>query len=829
MNKEEKLLRELLKTKGYDLDVLFSSNVLNEKEKKDQLASILADIVKNQNNNSTKIQNVKNTISNDEFHLGFVSDAHSRLYLLEEYLDLLSSIGGKAVVTGDITNGSNHFHGHDGSLRETLNLTNDILTTADIMNRHKDMFIGYVEGNHDQWITEGTSLLVGYIACKFAGIDDIYAKNVELVTQNVTKDGKRIPFNFLIVHGEGMPADITNALKKSLSVACKQNVDAIIFGHTHKMGSASAMVLSKDSRGNWIEKQVMSYNPGSLLEASDYADKAGYPANTPFDGSVMHCSVVPNKDGKGYKKCIDLENIMDIVNEQDRKILKALKNKLAVIESKKFESKQDIQDIYGKLLSQYKSKEITVENKNGHYFVGINGTSDMFSPKVTEETKKKIRKDLQNIVSVVEKLPNASVILNGDLIFDYNTGYIEKKDYCSDIIADIQNLCEILKPIANKIVAINNGKMEEGIMNVERDKSSGRYGNKNKKPKELANYVTQILQLDEKYAYAPYDKQEMQLKQIAFRNDKVNEYNQKILDKAYDDYMKKLARNTNDISELKEIIEKTTKKGESFDKKIKETLVKELRAEHKILDISDPVDNGIFEKLYPISKIDLRVPNQNLIGNIFCKMLGVENKNIKCNSNINYPTTFKVKDESGKTKTVQAYYCTGLSKFLRELPAKLTAGNEPPDVVLLNNFVNKAGTDLQEFTTQIRVSYFNKQGRKKLKDVLIIDSGSYAYSKYLINGKVPANMVYKVADVAPIFKTLVPKDSTNYPGQKETRPIVEKYNPESVLKNERITNKMILETTKNSMKKTLEKFDERNSKVENSSIVDQTLTFDEEV
>lgn len=818
MNEEEKLLRKLLKLKGYNADALFDSDVLNEKEKKDQLSSVLTDIIKSQTNNSTKQQKVKTPVKDDQFYMGFLADTHSRLYLLEEYLDLLNAIDGKCVVAGDVTNGSNHFHGHDNSLNEKLNLTNDILSMADIMKRYKDMFIGYVEGNHDQWITEGTSLLIGYIACKFAGISDIYAKNIELVTQNVTKDGKQIPFNFLLVHGEGMPADVCNALKKSLATATKQNVDAIIFGHTHKMGSANATILSKNGNGKWIEKQVMAFNPGTILEGSDYADKAGYQANASFDGTIMRCSVVMDRDGKKYKKCIDLENIMNVVSEYDRKMYKTLKNKLGILESRKYSSKETLVQDYEKLLNQYKSKDFQINKVNGHYLIGINGTNELYSPNVSEDIKAKIRADLEYVVSVVQKLPNASVVLNGDLIFDYNKGYIEKKDYCSNIIADMQDLCKILEPISDKIVAINNGKMEESIMKVELDKSNGRISNSKKESKELANYALQILQLDEKYAYAPYDKQEMHSRQLAIQNDAVNNYNQEILDKEFDNFMKKVAKNTKNISDLDGFIENSNQKGD-VSKKIKEALVKKLRQEHKILDISNPEDKKTIDELYPLSKIDLRLPNQNLIGNIMCKMLGIASKDIKLNYNLNSPTVFKVKDESGKQKTVQAYYCTNLQKFLRELPAKLTASSETPDLVLINNYVSKSATDLQEFTTVQRSSYFDKNGRKKLKDVLIIDSGSYAYSKYLTQGKVPTNMLYKVSDAEQIFKTVMPKDSVNFPGKKTTRPVIEKYNPESVLTEQEISKKIILNSVKRSMVKSLEKFDKANQEVKNEEIV----------
>ena len=820
MNKEEKMLRELLKSKGYNVEELLDSGLLSEKERKDQLASILADIIKNQNNNSTKIRKIQKPAEDSDFYLGFISDTHSKLYLLENYLKLLDSIGGKCVVTGDVSNGSNHFHGHDSSLRETLNLTNDILAVADTMKRYPDMFIGYVEGNHDQWITEGTSLLVGHLACKIAGVDEIYAKNIEIVTQNVMHEGKTIPFNFLLVHGEGMPFDVTNALKKSLEKATKQNVDAIIFGHTHKMGSATLSLLSQNGRGEWIEKQVTSYNPGTVLETADYADKVGYPANTPFDGSVLHCSVAVGKDGK-LKKVIDLENIMNVVPKRDRALVQTLKNKLSVLEAKRFETKEQILEAYSKLVDQYSQKGFSFStDENGNFLIGISGTSDMYSPNNGKVVRAKIKEDLKYIVSVAKEIPNLSIVLNGDLIYDYNKGYIAKKDYCADTIADIQDLCETLKPVADKVVAINSGKMEESIMNVERDKCNGRLGGDGaKKLRELANYASQVLQLNENEAYEPYDKAEMHSKQLAIQNNMVNDANQIELDRAFSDYVKKQTRGK--TPEEVEDYFYSLSLDQTLEKKIKESLVKELRDKHKILDISNPEDKRVIDRMYPLSNIDLREPNKNLVGNIFAKFLGIASKKIKINPAINAPTQFKIIDASGKTKTVCSYYCTSLSKFLRELPTKLMAMNQIPDVVLLNNYVTKSGTDIQEFTTQLRMNYLTKNGAKKVKDVLIVDSGSFAYSKYLTNGKVPANMLYKVVDVDPIYSTLVPKDSVNFAKTTGTHPVVEKYHYESVLKNISPTQRILKKLVKTSAKKTLNKFDEKLAKQTNNNLADE--------
>lgn len=820
MDKEEKMLRQLLREKGYDVDGLFESDALNEKERKEQLASILADIIKTQSNNSTKRYVAKQDVDGDNFYLGFLADMHSKMYLAEDYLKRLDAVGGKCVVAGDVSNGSNHFKGHDGSMKETLNLTNDILSMADIMKRYPDMFVGYVEGNHDQWITEGTSLLLGYIACKIAGIDSIYAKNVELITQNVTSDGKVVPFNFLLVHGEGMSANIVNSLKKSLIVACRQNVDAIIFGHTHKMGSSSATVFKKTSTG-WQEKQVMSYNPGTFLEAGDYADKAGYPPITPFDGSVLHCHVVKDKISGQIKKCIDVENIMNVLSKKDSAKLALIQSKLRAIESKKYASKDEIVEAYKSLIEHFFSKNIKFErSQDGHYFVGISGLSEMYSPRITESMREKIRKDLQFAVNIIKDIPNVSVVLNGDFIFDYNKGYISKKDYCANIIADLQDLCELLKPIAPKIKAINYGKMEESIMNLEIDKGNGRIGGGKKKLKELANYASQVLQLDERDAYAPYNKQEMRTRQLAIQNSQVNEANQKMLDKKYEALLKKLSINPALLSQYI-----GTKGGkhdpETLEKKLKEALVKQLRSEHLILDISDENDRKKIDELYPLSAIDLRMPNENLIANIVCKLLNMSNKSIKINAHLNEPSTFFVKDTNGKTKKVSCYYCTSLGKFLNELPAKLNSIDEPADIIILNN-PTKSGSDLQEFTTQIRMSYFDSNGTKRLKDVLVIDSGSFGYNKSIVSGKVPTNMVYKVVDVEPIFKSVLPTDSVNYQNS-NTRQVVEKYNYESLQKHNSPVAKSIKSAIKTSLAKALDKFDEQQYKSSNAGTAKQVV------
>ena len=819
MEIKEQDLRQMLAIAGVNVSEIYNSDSLTDQERMNLLASLLDDVIKNRTNNSTKVRNVAPTNQNNYFYLGFVSDAHSKLYQLEEYFNLLSAVDGKCVITGDVTNGSNHYNGHDSSLNETRNLSDDVLATSDVLSRYKDMFIGYVEGNHDQWVTEGTSLLVGYLACKIAKIDEIYAKNIEIVKQNVLLDNKEVPFNFLLVHGENMPADVVKGLKKALTNACGSNVDAIIFGHTHKMGSANTSVISKNRLGEWNEKRVGAYNPGSLLETSDYADKAGYSANTPFDGTIMRCSVVKKEDGNGYTKCIDIQNIMDLVSSDNREMLIHLKGKLANFEKTKFETKDNLFEKYKNFREVYLDENQTLLNAiddNGHYIVSINGTCDMFSPDVEESIRNKIRNNLKTLVQAIEKLPNVSVVLNGDLVYDYNKGYIDKKDYCSDLIADMQELCEILKPIANKIVAINNGKMEKLIMDVERDKGNGRIS-KGKKLTELANYAVQSLQLDVKQAYAKYDPIEMHNLQVAAQNDKVNAANQELLDKTFLLFMTKYSRDSSVIKELEGFYDESCIEKDK-QKNIKLAIAEKLKANHDILDITNEQDKKKINEIFPLSEIDLRMPNQNLIGNIFCKMLGINQMKIKVNFELGCPAIFRFKDNS-KTKIAYASYTTTLTKFWRDLQAKFANSNNPPDVIILNNSATKTLPNQEEFTAPIRISYVDNRGINRVKDIIVINSGGFSYGRCMENGRIAPSMIYKVAEVKPIFKTLIPKGSINYPGDAETRQIIEKYNCESVLQSNSVT-KLIIDTTiKQSLKRALKLFDQRNNTIQNNEIL----------
>ena len=807
MKKEEKYIRKIIEERGYNADDIFSSGMLNTNEKQNLLAGIFADIVKSQTNNSTKVNKSSKPVDADNFYMGFLSDTHSKLYLAENYLKLLNCVQGKCVITGDMSNGSNHFKGHDSSINESINLSNDLLSIADVLKRYPDMFVGYVEGNHDQWISEGTSLFLGYIACKMAGVDEIYAKNVQLVTQKATYDGKKIPFNFLIIHGEGMPADIVSALKKSLEKACKEDVDAIIFGHTHKLGGATTTILNQNIIGNWTEKQVTSFNPGTFLETSDYADKAGYPGITPFDGSVMRCSVVPNKTGKGYKKCIDIVNIMNIIPEKDRLVVDAFFNKLRVLENRRYTDRGQIDQKYAELREYCDKMKFELNQfNNGQHIISINGTSDLFAPETDKENREKIKEDLLKLVNYAKDIPNLSVIINGDFIYDYNKGYIAKKDYSSKIVANLQELAEILKPIADKVVAINSGKMEIGIMNVEYDKCNGRLGDGKHKLVELANYAAQTLQLDDSLVYAQYDKDENLAKKLAIQNDEVNKENQETLDKEYAEFMKRLQKDKNVINELEPYLQNMTSKNSNFDKMVKEILLKKLRTEHKILDISNPYDQKLINEKYPLSDIDLRKPHINLLGNILCKLIGTDTTKVVMSTDTKLRTVSKMQTASGENMTVWSYYAPTLPRFLKELQPMLNSKKEPPDIVVVNTYANNANGDLQEYTTSIPVNYINKNGTKKQKDVLVIGSGSFAYNRVLKTNRVSSNLIYKVVEVDPIFNTLIPSDSINYSGKNKKRLVLEKYNCESLHNKTNPLKQTISDMIDSSQVKTLVKF-----------------------
>ena len=826
---EIKEIQEQLKSKGFNVDNIGASGLMSDEELLDLLKRVSADITKSQTSNSSKINKGAKAINDNHFYLGFIPDTHSKWYLLEYYLNLLNHIDGKCICVGDFSNGSNLDgvkHHPVGLLDETLNISHDTLAISDIYKRYPNMMLSSIEGNHDQWSSNVTGVHIGREACKFAGISQKYADNMQIVTQKVTYEGKEIPFNFLVVHGEGMPHKIVTALKKSLQEVCQYNVDAMIFGHTHVMGSSSTTIMSLNGKGKWTERGIASYNPGTVLEGAAYAD-GKYPPLTPFDGAVMRCSVVPTLDGKGYKKCIDLENINDIVPESYRKILSQVDNSFKRIQKKNYGNTSEIDADHFELRKKYLTKEYpSIQFKGGQHLIVISGTSDMFAPDTPEEIRVQIKQKLRHLVDAAKNVSNLSIVLNGDLIYDYNKGYIVKKDYSADTIADIQELCDILKPVADKIVAINNGKMETGIMVVEKDKATGRYSKGKKGLKALANYASQVLQIDDAEAYAPYNREEMRTKKLAIQNSQVNEENQKVLNKAYEDFLKKVRKDSSAFDELAKELDNANKLDT---KKIKEALVKKLRREHKILDISNEEDRKIINQRYPLAYIDLRIPNENLIGNMFCKMLGISSKNVKCNHIIDAPSIFKVNTATGDTKVVYAYHTPSLGKFMQELTSKLNRTSEPPDVVVVNSSLNKTNVETNEFTTQVRMNYINKNGTRKTKDIIVIDSGSFGYGKLYTNNKVASTKIYKVVDVDPIFTSLLPKDAVNYSAPNKKRLAVLKYEPESVnllpdplRKNiKQAINKNQIETTN----KFLDKF--RESKTPNH-VESQDKKFEEE-
>ena len=171
-----KSIKKEIEKYGLNVSNIGASGTMTDEELYDYLVGVHADIVRNKTNDSTKLNKKLDVVDESQFYLGFMSDTHSKLYLMENYLELLNDINGKCVVLGDISNGSNLAgateHHHSDLLNSTLNLSHDILAMSDIYKRYSDMMIGSIEGNHDQWSSEFTGVHVGKEACKIAGISE---------------------------------------------------------------------------------------------------------------------------------------------------------------------------------------------------------------------------------------------------------------------------------------------------------------------------------------------------------------------------------------------------------------------------------------------------------------------------------------------------------------------------------------------------------------------------------------------------------------------------------------------------------------------------------
>ena len=107
MNKKQQIREidkklEELGVNSYDIN---KSGVMTQDEEIEYKSKILEDVLASKTNNSTRINKKEEALSENDFYLGFMSDTHSRLYLLEDYLFYLNGIGGKCIVLGDISNG----------------------------------------------------------------------------------------------------------------------------------------------------------------------------------------------------------------------------------------------------------------------------------------------------------------------------------------------------------------------------------------------------------------------------------------------------------------------------------------------------------------------------------------------------------------------------------------------------------------------------------------------------------------------------------------------------------------------------------------------------
>ena len=509
--------RESLEAMGIDVNNIGDSGLMSDYELLDYFSRVEANEIRKRTSISTKVNKNSEKPKEAVERILLVSDIHSEFYKLEPVLKDAEFLNIKILNLGDSSDGASLAgdkpHHKTALLYSPFNLSHDMNVFADQLSRYKDLFINVIEGNHELWTADLTSIYICQEACRLAKISQKYAKHMQIVTRKVRYDDKDVPFNFLIVHGEGMPAKVINALKAALDQICSYNVDAMFFGHTHVQGSASATIMSRNSKGKWTERSIMAYNPGTLQESAEYADRRGYAATAAYDAPILRFSVVPTADGKGYKKCIDVESINELMPDNYRKTVNKLRGQISKLKKKKYNDMHEIDDDFYALRKEYLPKEYpSIQFKNGQHIISISGTCDMFNPDTPEEIKALIKTKLIELVNYVKDINNLSIVLNGDLLYDYNKGFIVKKDYSAEIFAEIQQLGDILKPIADKIVAINYGRMEEGIMTFQVEKAKGRYSSDKDESKGLANYSMQTSQMDETQAYEPYNKVEMQTK-----------------------------------------------------------------------------------------------------------------------------------------------------------------------------------------------------------------------------------------------------------------------------------------------------------------------------
>lgn len=666
-------------------------------------------------------------------YLKVVQDVHGNYAKLRKELLEISKIPNAYVLfLGDVsTNGNieNEEHGNVyGNLRTPEEEIQKLITTLtqdgiDI----KKMMVGYLDGNHELRIKKKTSLRPGKFITEQLGCPEKYIQNAaKLVFEldNPVNPQEKIKISGLVRHGENTPANAGACVEKTTQKSLISGVNFVLSGHTHIMSYGNSIISYLDARGNKQEKTVIAANFGSDQSYAEYAERAGYQMTGRPDGEIMRIALIPNENKTTFSPCIDMVNTRDVLNTTALDSLKKATKIIEELEEQTFATESELKTAYkeatkkiSKLATNQAKKSCFRDLPNTVFFVPWSGF------KIGDETLKN-EESIDEAIELVKNLAYCKLVLNGDMVkYRIADTFAQKKyaKYPEDSFAYLELLAEKLRPVKDKIVAYNSGVEETKIMTYHGE--------------ELAKFAMNRLQMDESLVYKPYNKLKYKAEQLKIQAKQVEEHNKKVLK----DECSKFAMSQTKMDEYQKYLD-TNFKNVKYDEDevFKKYVANILREQGKLISVENKT---LVNRMFPLSNIDLREPNENLVQNILFTMLGINPKKIAINPKYNTQTenTIKLYTEEGKSEPIHLSGCYSTSVASRAAQennmTRTQSHNLGYDVYYVNS---KLGGEYLTKTTNV----YDIDGETVIKDVYHISGGRFDGARKYVNNTTSTNRIY---------------------------------------------------------------------------------------
>ena len=695
-------------------------------------------------------------------------------------------------------------------------------------------------GNHENRTEKTASINPTYLLASELGLQTRYAKNIakiNFINNKRENPNQKIQTLVLAHHGEQKPGKAGAQAEDALRSDLDQGADVVTYGHNHKIAKASSYKqFPVPNKKDPIQKEVVYVNFGAYVAGSEYADQAGYPFPRVSDMEILRITNV------GGEKKYDLVNYRSLVEELATEKIDNIEKVVSGLEKSTFTSEEEIKKAYlssiketYKLTTQGYKSEREIKEK----LVKESGVSDKlyFAPlsgfKIGDENYKSNDKDIKKKIDVLSKLNGScKVVLNGDIIFYKKAFTLVNKNgnllgekFPEESFAYLVKAAKLLKPIASKIIAYNMGHEEQQIMKFQSE--------------ALAKMAMIRLQMDEELCFEPYNKVILETKMYKIQGQKVDKANKEVLDRAVQTALKDVEKALIDnlpyiekgFEELEE--SKKTKVLESYYKKyldlseqsinsdnskkykekddkavkfLQKILVPKLRKERKLLDMSIKEDWQLIGHKFPLDDVELRKPNENLIKNIMCHLLGIDHNKVASNNepNTNNYITTNLKDDKGNIRTIGLVGGASKSKASRnsienQLKAK-NAQNPGASIYYTNT---KLGKEMLLIDSNEMRNPITK--KKTRYDTIYISAGSFSSGS---GDEVAANRIYKITAKANKAAKKVPSKGIYENVEKPFNLYCEDINYETVLLDEEVLSSIIKKRFKSSADKKLNEFKE---------------------